>query len=119
MLGQAPYVINGMVSYNSDKLGITASLSYNVQGPRLVIVGASSIPDVFEMPRNLLDFKASKSLGKHFGLSLKVFDILNAPFRRSYYIPKDYNVKDGSGYIVDFDKYTWGTSYTFAVTYKL
>lgn len=114
MFGQSPYIINGILSYTSDKMGLSATLSYNVQGPRLVIIGqhgASYVPDIYEMPRNLLDFKASKSLGKHFLASIKVLDILNSSYRRTYRFPE--------GYILDYDKYTWGTTYVFSVSYKL
>jgi hypothetical protein len=80
-----------MVSYKSDTLGLTATLSYNLQGERLVIAGAfKGWPDVYEMPRHLLDFKVSKRLGEHFTVSLTVRDILNAPVLRSYFIPDDY-----------------------------
>lgn len=112
MYDQAPYIINGILAYTSDKMGISAALSYNVQGPRLVIVGKNARSyDIYEMPRNLLDFKASKTVGKHFSVSIKVQDILHTSIRRAYKFPGGYNL--------DYDKYTWGTSYVFAVSYKL
>jgi outer membrane receptor for ferrienterochelin and colicin len=114
MFGQSPYIINGILSYNAEKMGFSATLSYNVQGPRLVIIGqhgASYVPDIYEMPRNLLDFKASKSAGKHFAVSIKVLDILNSSVKRTYKFPE--------GYILDYDKYTWGTTYIFSISYKL
>ncbi len=114
MFGQSPYIVNAMLSYSPGKLGLSATLSFNVQGPRLVIIGqhgASFIPDIYEMPRNLLDFKASKSIGKHFTFSIKILDILNSPVRRTYKFPE--------GYILDYDKYSWGTTYVFSLSYKL
>ena len=111
MFGQAPYVINGILTYTADSLGLSVALSYNIQGPRLVIEGLSSnIPDVYEMPRNLLDFKISKTLGKHFSASLKVLDIFHSSIRRTYKLP--------DGYSLDYDKYTYGTSYVFGLSYK-
>ena len=112
MFGQSPYVFNSMLTYISKKLGLSATVSYNVQGARLVILGpSSSIPDVYELPRNLVDFKVSKKLGKHFNLSIKVMDILNTSITRSYKIDKQY--------VLVFDKYRYGTSYIFALSYKL
>jgi TonB-dependent receptor len=114
MYGQAPYVINGILSYTSDKMGLSAALSYNVQGPRLVIVGTPApayVPDIYEMPRHLFDLKVSKSVGKHYNVSLKALDILNTSTRRAY--------KFAEGYILDYDKYTWGTNYVLAISYKL
>jgi len=111
MYGQSPYIINSIISYTYDKIGLVATLSYNLQGPRLVIVGFGDYPSVYEMPRNLWDFKASKTIGKHFSVSLKVMDILNTSIRRTYKFPQ--------GYILDFDKYTWGTNYVVALSYRL
>ena len=121
MYGQAPYVLNGIVTYTSEKLKLTAALSYNVQGPRLVISGVpnTNIPDIYEMPRNVLDFKVSKNLGKYFSLSLKVNDILNSPVRRSYKFSATDTKDNNEGYLLDYDKYTWGTTYVVAVSYKL
>ncbi len=111
MFGQAPYVLNGILNYHADSLGLVFTLSYNVQGPRLVIASDNiEIPDVYEMPRHLLDFKVTKRLGKHFSLGFRVRDILNTPVRRSY------NAND---FAVDFDNYTYGTNYILDISYRL
>ena len=111
MFGQAPYIINGIATFKSDSLGLSASLSYNVQGPRLVITGVvKGYPDVYEMPRNTIDFKITKKLGKHFNTSLMVRDILNAKVRRAY--------KMNNGY-VDYDNYRYGTNFILSIAYKL
>jgi outer membrane receptor protein involved in Fe transport len=112
MFGQAPYIINGMLTYKSDTLGLTATLSYNVQGPRLVITGIlKGRPDVYEMPRHALDFKVTKTLGKHFSSSLTVRDILNAPVLRSY--------KLNDNTFADFDRFRYGALITVGIAYKL
>jgi TonB-dependent receptor len=110
MFGQSPYVINGIISYAADSLGMNFTLSYNVQGPRLVLTALNNVPDVYELPRNLVDFKVSKSLGKHFSTSLTIRDILNAPVRRSYKYPDAW---------IDYDKYTYGTNFVLGISYKL
>ena len=111
MYGQAPYLVNAIASYAADSLGIVGTLSYNVQGPRLVIAGAiKGRPDVYELPRNTVDFKISKSLGKKFSVSLTIRDILNAPVRRAYKLP--------SGW-VDYDRFRYGTNYLITFGYKL
>ncbi len=110
MYGQAPYLVNAILSYKSDSLGIVATASYNVQGPRLVIAGAvGSRPDVYELPRNSIDIKISKTLGKHFTASLTMRDLLNAPVRRSYKLPDRWE---------DFDNFRYGTNYLFGLAYK-
>jgi len=120
MLGQAPYVINGMLGYNSEKLGINAALSYNLQGPRLVILSIiDTYPDIYEMPRDVLDFRISKTIGKHFGISFKAQDILNSPVKRSYKFRGKELPTGKTGYLLDYDKYRWGTNYTLSVSYKI
>ncbi len=112
MFGQAPYIVNGILSYNSDSLGLTATISYNVQGPRLVIAGIlKGFANVYEMPRHTVDFKLSKNLGKHYAMSLTVRDILNAPVRRAY------QLSDGT--YKDFDNFRYGTTFQFGFSYKI
>jgi hypothetical protein len=81
--------------------------------------GATYRPDVYEMPRQLMDFKATKTLGKHFGLSVKVRDIFNAPVRRAYKFSAGETNNMYNGFLVDYDKYTWGRIFELAVSYKL
>jgi hypothetical protein len=112
MFGQAPYILNGILSYDADSLGLTATVSYNVQGPRLVIAGIlKGFANVYEMPRHTIDFKLSKNIGEHYAMSLTVRDILNAPVRRAYLL------NDGS--YVDFDRFRYGTTFQFGFSYKI
>jgi hypothetical protein len=111
MFGQAPYLFNSILSYTADSLGLTTTLSYNVQGPRLVIAGViKGRPDVYEIPRHLIDFKVSKTIGKHYIASVTIRDILNSPVRRAYDLPDGY---------VDFDNFRYGTNFLFSFAYKL
>lgn len=113
MYGQAPYAINAVLTYTLDSLGLIATVGYNVQGPRLVIASNNpAIPDVYEMPRNMIDVKVSKKMGKHFQISATAKDILNTPVRRSYKYDEGYNV-------YDYDKYHFGTNYILSLAYKL
>ena len=112
MFGQAPYIINAILSYNIEKLGLTATLSYNTQGKRLSILSDNpSIPNVYEMPRNMFDFKVMKKLGKHFTASFPIRDILNTAIRREYIY--------ADGTQIDYDKYRYGTNYVVSILYKL
>jgi hypothetical protein len=111
MFGQAPYLFNSILSYTADSLGLTATVSYNVQGPRLVIAGSvKGRPDVYEIPRHLVDFKVSKTIGEHYLASITVRDILNSPVRRAYDLPNGY---------VDFDNFRYGTNFLVSFAYKL
>lgn len=110
MFGQSPFVINTILNYKLDSLGLDLSLSYNIQGRKLVITSADGTPDVFEMPRHLLDFKANKKLGSKFAMSLRIQNILNEAVSRQYY---------GDSYEQDYDTYRFGTTYLLGFSYKL
>ncbi|MFN5317634.1 MAG: carboxypeptidase-like regulatory domain-containing protein [Bacteroidia bacterium] len=111
MFGQAPYVLNGILNYTSDTLRFSATVSYNRQGKRLVITNGLGIPDVYEVPRDMIDIKLSKNLWKHWVVSFTVRDVLNTAIRRTY------NFTDGTR--IDFDSFRFGTFYQFAVQYRL
>ncbi|MFN8697692.1 MAG: outer membrane beta-barrel protein [Flavobacteriales bacterium] len=114
MFGQAPYVINVMAIYTWQKRKVDCTVSYNRQGPKLAVVNSATalIPDVYEVPRNVVDFRVAKRFGDHFSASLGATDLLNSPIRRSY------DFVNG-GYLVDFDRQTFGTTWNFTFTYKL
>ncbi len=82
MQGQSPYLVNLGLFYNHSDWA--ASLQYNRIGKRLIGVGRSlgttadqtvTIPDSYEMPRNLLDLSVARSFGR-FELKLGIKDVL-------------------------------------------
>ena len=86
MQGQSPYIINAGLYYHSKKGEWDVSLLYNRIGKRIVGLGKSNsidqninniIPDSYEMPRNVLDFTISKSIGKYIELRCSVKDIIS------------------------------------------
>lgn len=111
MYGQAPYVLNTIINYNLERQKAGITLSYNVQGKRLVFAATEIAPDVYEMPRHLIDVKMTKSLGEHFVAAITVRDILNQPVRRTF------DLKEGED--LDFDSFRWGTGFTLGITYRL
>lgn len=114
MFGQAPYIVNTTFSYSADSIGLVVSASYNVQGPKLAISNSEVNPEgirAYEMPRHMVDLTASKQLGEHWGVRLRVRDLLRSSYRRSYLF--------ASGYAVDFDRYTYGTEYALTVSYTI
>lgn len=111
MYGQAPYVVNAILTYNFDSLGLSLSASYNLQGRKLAITSTTGTPDVYDMPRHLVDLKVSKTIGKYFSASFKIQNLLDEPIRRSYIYEDDTEI--------DYDKFSYGTTYTLGLTYKL
>jgi len=100
MYGQSPYIVNAYLSYGGANSGIESTVSYNVQGKRLAIVGNGDIPDVFEQPFHSLNFKASKRFGLEdkFKLSLNANNILGSKRQLIYEAyqatPEIYSVYD-------------------------
>lgn len=75
MQGQAPYIFNAFLNYSNKEKGLNFNASYNVQGPKLSIVGIGRVADVYTEPFNSLNFKASYAFGQaqnmHLSLSAK------------------------------------------------
>jgi hypothetical protein len=55
MVGQAPYVVNTGLTYASLSGGTSATLLYNVVGPRITAAGALPLPDIIDKQRHVVD----------------------------------------------------------------
>ncbi len=55
LTGQSPYLINFLAEYSNVRWGVFRLL-YNTVGETLYAGGAAGLPDIFEQPRNALDF---------------------------------------------------------------
>jgi hypothetical protein len=75
--GQSPYIVNAGLYYNDLDKGIQFSALYNVVGPRIFIIGFDAYPDIYEMPRNLLEVTSTIRLSQSFDLRVGVGDIFN------------------------------------------
>ena len=79
MAGQAPYVLNLGFQYDNYEDGLDASISYNVKGETLLIVGEGFFPDIYSQPFHSLNFNFNYSLGlkDRAVLNLSISNILN------------------------------------------
>ena len=84
MQGQSPYLVNTGLFYQNSKNTLTCGLLYNVIGERIVGVGRRvegnpniSVPDIYERPRNLIDFTFNVKLSKYINLSGAAKNLLN------------------------------------------
>lgn len=78
MQGQSPYLINASLQYDVEKAGLSTTLLFNQIGRRILFVGSSDYPPVWEHPRPLLDFQvAKKVLKRKAEVKLNLSDILN------------------------------------------
>jgi outer membrane receptor protein involved in Fe transport len=75
--GQSPYIINAGINYNNQKGNLQVNLVYNVIGKRIFAVGFLGYPDLYEMPRNVIDFSFSKGIGQKIQIKGGIQDILN------------------------------------------
>lgn len=78
--GQSPYIINAGLTYNFAKIGMNATLIYNVIGDRVAQVGTVGYGDIYERHRNLLDCSISKRLGSRGEVKLTWSDMLRPEF---------------------------------------
>jgi hypothetical protein len=80
--GQSNYVINAGLLYDLEKYGVNATMLFNMIGRRIYLVGGSGAfsgsPNVWELPRPLLDFQIAKKVLKTKGeVKLNISDIIN------------------------------------------
>ena len=120
--GQSPFVVNTSLFYQNDKLGLSSSLMYNVMGKRILVAaelnqGEVVVPDIYEMPRHVLDFSFNKKVGKHMELKLGIKDLLAQNFvtQQTY----EYQ-KDGASKSVTLNNKTYnlGRTWTMGASWK-
>jgi outer membrane receptor protein involved in Fe transport len=127
--GQSPYIINLGLYYNEEKT--SASLSYNLIGKRIIAVGRpspnqwESIPDIYEMPRNEMNFLVSRKISKNFEIKGGVKDIFNQNVKYQQDINEDVDMSlYGSSGIQHFDRtqitrlYHPGRQFILNLSYK-
>ena len=74
--GQSPYIINAGFQYLDSDKGWGVSISYNLIGRSIFIVGAASEPSIWENPRHVLDIQLSKTFKQKFELKFNIRDLL-------------------------------------------
>ena len=81
MQGQSPYIVNAGLQYLDSKKGYSASISYNVVGKRIFIVGSDDEPDYWENTRHIIDLQLTKTFLKgRLELKINARDILAQPY---------------------------------------
>ncbi len=110
MFGQSPYIINSYLSYTNDSLDFEANLSFNVTGPKLVLVVGGGTPDIYEQPRPLLNLNFSKGIKDRWTVKVAGNNLLNARTKRIY----ELNNQD---YI--FQSFTDGVNFSLGISYKI
>jgi TonB-dependent receptor len=119
--GQSPFVVNTSLFYQNDKLGLSSSLMYNVMGKRILVAAELNqgevVPDIYEMPRHVLDFSLNKKVGKHMELKLGIKDLLAQNFvtQQTYEYQKDGASKSST---LSNKTYNLGRTWTVGASWK-
>jgi TonB-dependent receptor len=96
--GQSPYVWNFQVGYDDLDRGINAALLFNIFGESIVDVGTNGAPDIYQQPREQLDFVYAQKFGQHWKFKFRARNLLDAEVeitqgdktRRSYSVGREY-----------------------------
>ncbi|MFM2117128.1 MAG: hypothetical protein RL316_318 [Bacteroidota bacterium] len=116
--GQSPYLMNMGLQYDNSKKGISSSLLYNRIGQRLSLVGLNDLgfPDVYERPRDQVDFQLTKKIFAGKGeLRLTWSDILNPYYYFYENVNEQTSFQDGTDRL--FYAFKPGSTITFGFTY--
>ena len=117
MQGQSPYLINAGIQYDIEKYGINTTLLFNQIGRRIVFVGGTDQPPIWENPRAVLDFQIAKKVIKNKGeVKLNIADIFNqmAIFYNDLNNNKRYD-KVGDAFAI---KRNYGTNVSLSFNYN-
>lgn len=106
--GQAPFVVNGILSYINPDKGWESSISYNLSGSKLYNIALFGTPDVYEAQFPLMNFKVSKRFVNRYQISFTARNILNPMNKKT----QDYK---GREYIAE--SYQLGTSLGLSLAY--
>ncbi|MEY4586323.1 MAG: hypothetical protein RIT05_741 [Bacteroidota bacterium] len=116
--GQSPYLMNMGLQYDNSKKGISSSLLYNRIGQRMSLVGLNDLgfPDVYERPRDQVDFQLTKKIFAGKGeLRLTWSDILNPYYYFYENVNEQTSFQDGTDRL--FYAFKPGSTITFGFTY--
>jgi TonB-dependent receptor len=110
LFGQAPYIVNGIMTYMNDSAAFVSTLSFNVQGPKVFLVTQGALPNVMQQPTPTLDFSMAKGWGAHFKFGFKARNLLNPRNRQTHLF---------NGVEYDWSSFTRGRTYSVSLSYSI
>jgi TonB-dependent receptor len=132
--GQSPYMVNAGIFYYNDNNGLMITALYNIIGKRIVAVGRPSpnqwedIPNIYEMPRNVVDLAVSKKLNRKVEVKLGAKDVFNQRVLLTQAINTTVDMQEVTGGAVTGEKtfksnqitksYQPGRYFTVSIGYK-
>jgi hypothetical protein len=117
--GQSPYVVNAGLYYQHDEKGISGNLMYNVMGKRILVAaqlnqGVVLVPDIYEMPRHVIDFSFNKKIGKQLELKAGIKDLLAQELRTQ----QSFDTPNGQAVTLVNKLYTTGRTWSLGASWK-
>jgi TonB-dependent receptor len=117
LIGQSPYVINAGLQHSTLNNRLNFNLLYNRVGRRIFRVGGTVYPNVWEDPRNVLDFQIGLKTFKTKGeFKLNVGDILNQ--QSVFYFDRNTNKKYTQSVDDVISKTKLGTNISLSFNYS-
>ena len=80
MVGQAPFVVNGGITYASESGRLSGTVLYNVVGRRIYAASLPPLPDVYEESRHALDVSLRMPVTASLQVKLDARNLLDAPY---------------------------------------
>jgi TonB-dependent receptor len=112
--GQSPYIINSGLGWNNKKRTFSTSVSYNIVGPRIWVVGNVQEPSIWESTRNIIDYQISGII-KKFEIKLNIKDVLAQ--KLTYFQDLDSNKKFTKG-DNDWQQINFGRTISLSVKFN-
>ena len=78
LFGQSPYVMNFLLNYNNDNLGLDVNASFHISGKKIVYVLYGNTPNIYEQPRGMLNVNIAKHLKDRYHFRFSVENLLDA-----------------------------------------
>ncbi|MGB3617975.1 MAG: hypothetical protein WBA12_07640, partial [Catalinimonas sp.] len=109
-VGQSSFLFNASLNYSNVNLGFETTVSFNYASERLYSASLQAVPDVVEVPIQLLNLTASKRLGENLVVGASAKNLLNGQFRR---------FQEFRGNEFPVLEYRNGTTYGVSVSYQI
>lgn len=118
--GQSPFLANANLYYKNDSANIVSSLTFNVFGKRLYEIGATGNPDIYEMPRPLLNYNITKTFNETWSVTLSAGNILNTKFlTQQFYKSENPNTGEVIEETYVVERRELGRTFSIGINYKI
>lgn len=110
LFGQAPYIVNAILTYAPDSSAFNATVAFNVQGEKLILTTSGGLPDIYQQPTPSLDFSSTYRIGERFTLGVRGRNLLNPVNRKTH---------EFQGQLYDWLSFTTGRSFRISLAYSI